>query len=1231
MKIKDLLIKDLLKINLDYDIDTVVDLDKNPDEKALKEGLDNFVLTNSLGKHLYDFLDEYNGGTMQSGVWLSGFYGSGKSYFAQIIGLLLQNKNILGTPMRDRFSMKLDGLPNEELLRIELGNLNRYNNKVVSFDASKHNNVNGLPFMIFSAFLRSLGMPDTQEGMIEYDFLMSGKHSEFLEAIESISGKSWSEVIKNNDEIIDFFDPALMKMGYNQSQIGRLLDKATQTREEYDAARLKQDLARYLDQNPDTRIVFFIDEVSEAITQKKIRLDDLEGVAEALASLGRKVWTVAIAQQRLDDVIKSENIQLNSLTKVRDRFRTKIVIEADEVDTIIRHRLLDKEESSRTVLKEYFTENNGIIADVTNIGVPSLKKTEDVNTYIDYYPFYQHQFRLLQYFLFGSKDLVQTRVGNRGMIISAFDVLKKEVKNAVADHYHVSANQLCNQADDSVEESISHRYRQAKDTLSNQNYEFVDGEKLLQTINFLTKSGVPTTISNITKSYLNRPENYHEILSEVKKALDILRKNQIVIVAGEQYRITNEAEQRILDEMRRMDVPSWEIIQDVNNVLRKRDIVRLASNLNINGINIPYKVATIDGEVYVNPNENYLSVIFSDLLNSKGIEDLQFVEDIRQETADTKGRMTLIPTIKYRNEIKELATELRRLKYISEKTNLTDDEKQIVKSLCSERDVKEVRFQELIEKSFVEGLAIYCFNKYQLSTSSVKNIIVELQEKMFENIFTKRLSAEMPDSLAQGVFGKQPGQLHNYFGTSSEFKFFDTSGAFIGTNLSVVAEILALTTSFISGKELENKLAGPPTRYSHGTIITTLAALFRGDKLIVKFGGDEYTSWRQPGAIEAFKTARNFDKASFKAVSQSLTYKQKRDIVDILKEDCDFAKNAKVEYKLSYQLNDFDIINALRDLSVKMISIINARIEGDDDYRRMFPMSIAARQVFQQYQMKVTEGNFMQTARNFLISSNTDDYINAVERVNKDVKFIEEKMSDIRKMVAYIDEVEDQFEKAHGSKVSIEAKIIHFRQCYERDIVAHYTAMRNDCQEMRDAFILAFKKAADKAMKSYNDLLVKVDSFKENLSQYPREWNSNIWTEVDRLSVRIKPYTDISTTFDNYSVKSLRSRMDLRDVCTANDNVQTYEVKLLSLESQIVTTEPGNGDNSGGLGSSTSKSGSSSGSGNSGGSKPTPKTHKLKSQIPHGDISVEDYRQWLTKQLALLSSFKSIDLINLED
>lgn len=1223
-------IKELLKINLDEEINTVVDLDTNPTDASLKEGLDSFVLTNSLGKHLYEFLEEYNGGSMQSGVWLSGFYGSGKSYFAQIIGLLLQNKTIFGTPMRDRFSVKLDGLANEDLLRSELGNLNRFKNIVVSFDASKHNNVNGLPYMIFSSFLRKLGMTDTWHGIIEYDIYLEGRRQEFLDAVKSKTGKEWPEVIKSNTEMIKAFKPTLLAMGYTAEQYDELKAMANTTKNEYDAARLKQDLSRYLNENPDTRIVFFIDEVSEAITQKKIRLDDLEGVAEALAALGRKVWTIAIAQQRLDDVIKAENVQLNSLTKVRDRFRTKIAIEADEVDTIIRHRLLDKEDSSRAILRDYFSENNGIIADVTNIGVPSLKKTENADTYIDYYPFYMHQFKLLQYFLFGSSELTQTRVGNRGMIISAFDVLKKEVKNEVADHFHVNATQLCNQADDRVEEALSNRYRQAEDALQNQSFRYISGKKLLQTIHFLAKSEVThTTADNIAKSYLNRPENYHDILAEVKRALDILQRSQIVIATGEQYRITNEAEQRILDDMRRFDVQSWEMVQDVNNVMKKRDIVKWASLLTIGGMNVRFKVATADGEVYANGEENNMSVIFSDLLATPGCKDTAFIDSIRQETADSKGRMTIIPTVKYRNEIKELSTELRRLKYISDRTNLTDEEKKIVKSLCSERDHKEALFIELIEKSFLEGVAIYCFNSYVLTADTFRQIVNEQQAKMFENVFTKRLTAELSDSLATGVFTRNANQLHNYFVSAADFKFFDTSGTFIGSNLSVVTEILAAATTFVSGKDLENKLAGPPTGYSLGTIMTTLAALFRGDKVIVKFNGEEYTSCRQTGATDAFKNSRNFSKASFKAVSQSLSYNQRKEIVEILKEECDYTKNTSDQ--INYQLNDFEIVDAIRTLSKAMIAKINDKIEYDDDYREMFRMSIAARSVFQQYQGAVTEANFLRTAQTFLVEANTDEFIKAVERVTNDIRFIDEKMNDVRKMKAYLDEVKDQFEKATGSYSSIKDKYDDFFTRLENDIVHHYSMLKKDAQEITDTYISTFKSYATKTQAQYKKLLEKADALHTKLSQYSREWNARIWAELQRIENRCQPFTDISTNFDRYTVKSLRSRLDLREVVNALESAPSIDNLLFSLDAQVQITNPNPKPQPPVPDSDPTKP-----------QPPTPptppqpqpyqpKTHKLKSRIPQGVISVAEYRQWLTQQLALTNSFNEKDSVNLNE
>ena len=70
-------IKDILSIQLDNDIKNVIDLNSQSEDE-IKEELDGFILTESLAGHLSDFLDKFCSDMKESGVWLSGFYGSGK-------------------------------------------------------------------------------------------------------------------------------------------------------------------------------------------------------------------------------------------------------------------------------------------------------------------------------------------------------------------------------------------------------------------------------------------------------------------------------------------------------------------------------------------------------------------------------------------------------------------------------------------------------------------------------------------------------------------------------------------------------------------------------------------------------------------------------------------------------------------------------------------------------------------------------------------------------------------------------------------------------------------------------------------------------------------------------------------------------------------------------------------------------------------------------------------------
>ena len=193
----------------------------------------------------------------------------------------------------------------------------------------------------------------------------------------------------------------------------------------------------------------------------------------------------------------------------------------------------------------------------------------------------------------------------------------------------------------------------------------------------------------------------------------------------------------------------------------------------------------------------------------------------------------------------------------------------------------------------------------------------------------------------------------------------------------------------------------------------------------------------------------------------------------------------------------------------------------------------------------------------------------------------------------------------------------------------HYSALKKDAQDITDTYISTFKAVASKTQTEYKKLLVKADALRTRLSQYPREWNTRIWAELQRIENRCQPFTDIATNFDRYTVKSLRSRLDLRDVTTALEAAPTIDNSLFSLDAQIQIADPNPKPQPPVPDPDPAKP-----------QPPTPptppqpyqpKTHRLKSRIPQGAISVAQYRDWLTQQLALLNSFNEKDSVNLNE
>ena len=730
-------IKDILSIRLEDDIKSVIDLNQQ-DERSIIDELDGFILTESLAKHLADFCDFFTSNTAQPGLWLSGFYGSGKSYFSKMIGFLLKNPTLQGTSVRDRFQNKLIGLPNAGLLQNSINELGRTNNHIVLFDAAKTTGNHGISYMMMGVFLKSLGLNDDWVGIIEFNLLMSGRYQAFCDKVQQKFGESWLNRRKNMDEVYDTLEDTMLDGFCSESAYDEMRDAAKLRIQDYDAIKLQDDLTRYLEKNTDIRIVFMIDEVSEAIAQKKINILDLEGMAEALAALGRKVWTIAIAQLQLDDVINGTNVNRSLLTKIIDRFKKRIPIAAEEVDMIIRKRLLAKTADGNDLLQDYYKKNSGKISDITNIVGTGLNKTTDAQTYADYFPFYEHQFKMLQYFLFGTQKLVKTQVGTRGMLISAFDVLKKEALSDKDYHTHVNASQLCRQAEEAVTESLRKRYDQADEHLRELNLQFVKGRDMLQTIHFLTNSGAKTTAENISRAYVNCPDDYFSVLEEIKKACKKLADDEILILSGDEFRITSETQQRIFEMMNNIDIANYRIKGEITKQVKQLSLVRGAQNLTVDSVNVGFAVRSDSGEPLSTGGDQGMKVVFHDILSVKPSFN-EYVEHVKEETQSQKGIISIVPSSDYASEIQKIAEDILRISYIKDVPNLTSEEKKVVDEIANSLESKTAQLEQVIVKSYANGVLVYLYNASIMTAQNAATIIKEAELKMYGNIYTKRL------------------------------------------------------------------------------------------------------------------------------------------------------------------------------------------------------------------------------------------------------------------------------------------------------------------------------------------------------------------------------------------------------------------------------------------------------------------------------------------------------------
>ena len=94
-------IQEIFSREIERDIKEVIKVD---DRQSVLEEVEEYVPTEHITDELVDtlerFQDTINNPSEEINIWISGFFGSGKSSFAKVLGYLLANPSIDGTSGR---------------------------------------------------------------------------------------------------------------------------------------------------------------------------------------------------------------------------------------------------------------------------------------------------------------------------------------------------------------------------------------------------------------------------------------------------------------------------------------------------------------------------------------------------------------------------------------------------------------------------------------------------------------------------------------------------------------------------------------------------------------------------------------------------------------------------------------------------------------------------------------------------------------------------------------------------------------------------------------------------------------------------------------------------------------------------------------------------------------------------------------------------------------------------
>ena len=556
-------------------IEGVIKADDIEDLK-LKTEVEEYVLTDEVEQRLEAFFEAYNRYEGVNGVWISGFFGSGKSHLLKMLALLLENKVIDGQSVADLFVQKCSD--DNEILKGAMKTAVRIPSKSILFNIDQKADVisktetDALVSVFVKVFDEACGYYGKQAYIAQFERELDrdGLFVPFKNKFKKASGQTWEFGRERANRYSKEIDKAYNTVTGQNSE--NILDKH-RTDYHLSIEDFANHVKEYIDkQVPNFRLNFFVDEVGQYIANNEKLMVNLQTVAESLATKCKgQAWVIVTAQNDMSKVLGEMENRLNSndYTKIQDRFKIRMNLTSAAVAEVIQKRLLAKNtdaERELAVLYKKEVDNFKTLFDFAE-GSRSYKNFQSEKHFVDCYPFIPYQFPLFQSAIenLSSHDAFQGKyssVGERSML-GVFQHVAINVSENSEIGELATFDKMFEGVRNSLKTGIQSSILKAEDNLENPFA--VRVLKVLFLVKYIKE--FKSTIRNLcVLMYHNFDENLADLTKKVEEALNILEQQTYIQRNGEVYEYLTDEEKDVEKEIKNTDIDRDDVVSELSKL-----------------------------------------------------------------------------------------------------------------------------------------------------------------------------------------------------------------------------------------------------------------------------------------------------------------------------------------------------------------------------------------------------------------------------------------------------------------------------------------------------------------------------------------------------------------------------------------------------------------------------------------------------------------------------------------